>query len=90
MPTRRRSFALEEADAGLDDWLRGQGGNMSAVIRAALVEFRERPGQLARIEEKLDLLLSRTAPRIDITVDNLTDAERALVAEMLRRQGDEL
>lgn len=87
MPTRRRSFALEEADADLDAWLRGQGGNMSAIIRAALTEYRERPGQLARIESKLDLLLSRTMPDINISADNLTDAERIMVAEMLRKQG---
>ena len=88
MPTPRLSFALEAVDADLEAWLRSHA-NMSAVIRASLVEFRERPGQLARIEEKLDLLLSRTAPRIDISVDGLTDEERALVAEMLRRQGGE-
>ena len=84
--SERFNFVLEPADAEIAAWLRGQS-NMSAVIRAALVEHRERIGQLARIEAKLDLLLSRTEPRINISVDNLSDVDRERLDDLLRRYG---
>ena len=106
MPTRRHSFALEEADAELDAWLRSLA-NRSAVIRASLVEERERPRRLARIEErvitqlpeimaKLDVLdakvnqlLTGQVPVPRLALSAITDEDREVLMDLLRKYGTE-
>lgn len=95
MPTQRHSFALETVDAELDTWLRSLA-NRSAVIRASLVEYRERPGQLARIEErverieaKLDQLLAGQTPVPQLALAAISDEDRETLMDLLRKYGAE-
>lgn len=95
MPTQRHSFALETVDAELDAWLRSLA-NRSAVIRASLVEYRERPGQLARIEnkldaldDKLDRLLAGQAPVPQLALAAISDEDRETLMDLLRKYGTE-
>jgi hypothetical protein len=99
MPTQRHSFALEAADAELDAWLRSLA-NRSAVIRASLVEYRERPGQLARIEQhlehieaKVDRLLADPARRCgavpQLALAAISDEDRETLMDLLRKYGTE-
>lgn len=95
MPTQRHSFALETVDAELDAWLRSLA-NRSAVIRASLVEYRERPGQLARIEnkldaldDKLDQLLAGQTPVPQLALAAISDEDRETLMDLLRKYGTE-
>lgn len=95
MPTQRHSFALEVVDAELDTWLRSLA-NRSAVIRASLVEYRERPGQLARIEErverieaKVDQLLAGQVPVPQLALAAISDEDRETLMDLLRKHGTE-
>ena len=95
MPTQRHSFALETVDAELDAWLRSLA-NRSAVIRASLVEYRERPGQLARIEErverieaKVDQLLAGQVPVPQLALAAISDEDRETLMDLLRKYGTE-